>query len=373
MSGIPPLPDPPALPSPPERLLDPKMRGWGFESVPADGDIAKIEIREVPIPEPGAGEIRVKVISAATNPVDWKHATFGDWPKYPSIYGVDGAGYVDSVGEGVTKVKVGDRVHYFGDVTAATGTFAEYSVVRAAAVVPIPEGVSFDDAAVTPCAGWTAYEALFRRMRVEAGKLLVVNAAAGGVGNFAVQLALQAKVRVVAIVSGADTVATYKALGCDLVIDYRSENIVEAVKTFTGGKGADYVLDSIDEASAKKLIECLGFRGQITHIANTIVPPEDGIFMQAVTTHHVFIPGHFFNGDAALEWFATIGKEVAELLQSGKVRPLITKTVNFDGIRDALVEQKSGRVKGKILIKISEGLIGAVRYTVPYTLLRLEH
>jgi len=328
------------------------MRGWGFESVPEGGDIAKIELRTVPIPSPQAGEIRVKIVAACTNPVDWKHATFGDWPKYPSVYGVDGAGVVDAVGEGVTTPKVGDRVHYFGDVTATNGTFAEYSVVRAAAAVLIPEGVSFEDAAVSPCAGWTAYEALFRRMRVEAGKLLIVNAAAGGVGNFAVQLALNAKVRVVAIVSGAEWVETYKAMGCALVVDYRTENIVTAVKEFTGGKGADYVLDAIDQASAKQLIQCLGFRGQITHIWGTIVPPEDGIFKQAVTTHHVFIPGHFFGDNAVLQWFADIGAEFAQLLKSGAVRPLVTKTVGLDAVRDALVEQKSGRVKGKILIKL---------------------
>jgi NADPH:quinone reductase-like Zn-dependent oxidoreductase len=327
------------------------MRGWGFESVPSDEDIAGIAVRTVPVPEPGAGEIRVKIVASSTNPVDWKHATFGDWAQYPSIYGVDGAGVVDALGAGVTSHAVGDRVYYFGNVIGTTGTFAEYGVVKALAAARIPDGVSFEDAAVSPCAGWTAYECLFNRLRVEAGKILVVNAAAGGVGNFAVQLALYKKVRVIAIASG-DSCDKLRSMGCELVIDYRTEDVVAKIKEFTG-RGADYVLDSVDEESAKKLAGVLRFRGQIVHIANTIVPPEDGLFLGGVSTHHVFIPGHFFGDDSDLTFFRDIGVEFGALLASGAVKPMISKTVTFDGVRDALIEQKGGRVKGKILIKMA--------------------
>lgn len=323
------------------------MKAWAMEK---PGSIADIKLVKAKIPTPGVGEIRVKMVAATTNPVDYKRAHMEGFAAFPAAGGVDGAGTVHAVGEGVTELKIGDRVHFFNDVTRSFGTFADYSIVRAAGVVKIPDGVTFETAAVIPCAAWTAYEALYDRLRVEPAKTLVVNAAAGGVGHFAVQLGLNAGCRVVAIASG-ESCSMLRDQGVGKVIDYKAQNVVEEIGAFTGGVGADYILDCVSKETAKDLIGALRFGGAIAHIVDTIQPPEAGLFMTGISTHHVFIPGHFFYGDVQLRWFAAIGAKVAMLARDGVIRPHISKTVAFADIREQLLDQEKGRTKGKVLIK----------------------
>eukprot|EP00759_Apiculatamorpha_spiralis_P057417 PhF_6_TR8644/c0_g1_i1/m.13504/K00344/qor, CRYZ; NADPH2:quinone reductase len=324
------------------------MKAWILEK--PTGKISDIHPAVVSIPQPGPGEVRVKIVAATTNPVDYKRASFEGWPAYPAVFGVDGAGVVDAVGEGVTITKIGDRVHFFNDVSKAYGSFGEYSIIKALGAVPIPDNVSFETAAVVPCAAWTAYEVLFDRLRIQPGKYLIVNSASGGVGHLAVQLALNAGTKVIAIASG-EWCAKFKEQGCLAAIDYRTQDIKTEVMAVTNNKGADYAFDMIDDKTAHTLMGCLRFCGSIAHISTTMTPPESGLFMQGITTHHVFIPGHFFHGDDYLTAFRGYGIAVAKELSDGKLKPLISKTIGFDGIREQLIDQEKGVVKGKVLIK----------------------
>lgn len=314
------------------------------------GNVADLTLRTVPVPTPKAGEVRVKMHAVTTNPVDFKRVHLP--AVFPGTFGVDGAGVVDALGEGVTTLAIGDRVHFFNNVMAEHGTFAPFSIVRAAAAAVVPKEMSMEVAAVIPCAGWTAYEALICRLKVAEGMTVIVNGAAGGVGHLAVQIAVNVGAKVIAVCSGDEWCGIMKALGCSLVVDYRKQDIVQEVMSFTKNVGADCALDTVDLETATTIIKALRFGGSICHIATSITTP-DLLFTKAITTHHVFIPGHFFyGGDAQLQAFVKIGEQFNTLVVQGKVTPRITAKLQFSETKAQLLAQQTGRFKGKALITI---------------------
>uniref|UniRef100_A0A7S1PPQ0 Enoyl reductase (ER) domain-containing protein n=1 Tax=Neobodo designis TaxID=312471 RepID=A0A7S1PPQ0_NEODS len=324
------------------------MKAWVLEE---GGDLAKLAVKRVEIPTPAAGQLRVKVVTANTNPVDFKHASFGAvGAVFPAVFGCDGAGVVDAVGADVTAFKPGDRVHYFGNVFGAHGTYAEFAIADAHAVAPVPEGMDWATAGVVPCALWTAYEALFDRMHLRAGQTVFVAAGAGGVGHFAVQLAKHAGAKVITTASG-DNVARLREQGYT-VIDYRNEaSLKDAILKATDGNGVDCALDCLGEEQAKDTIAAVAFGGQYTHIALTAPLPADAFF-RGLTVHHVFTPGNVVRPDHGARFVAIAAKADA-LLVSGAVKPDVSQTYDFDGVKAALEAQVGGRVRGKQLIKIS--------------------
>lgn len=146
-------------------------------------------IAEMPIPEPEAGEVRIKVHAVGLNPADCKLAArgFPTW-KYPFVLGLDVAGTIDLVGPEVTGWQVGDEVYYHANLSKS-GAFAEYHVNMAHAIAPKPLDLPFPEAAALPCPGWTAYQALHRKLHIQTGQTILVHGGSGGVGGLAIQLA----------------------------------------------------------------------------------------------------------------------------------------------------------------------------------------
>lgn len=144
------------------------------------GKVSEMKVGNIQKPHPAKGEILVKIKATALNPVDYKTGNGGNpsW-TYPHVLGLDSAGIVEEVGEEVTAVKVGDRVVYHSDLSKKGG-FAQYGVTTAHTVSLIPQGVSFEDAAAIPCAGYTAYQALFHKMNASKGQTILIHAGAGG-------------------------------------------------------------------------------------------------------------------------------------------------------------------------------------------------
>eukprot|EP00929_Paragymnodinium_shiwhaense_P112471 TRINITY_DN80726_c0_g1_i1.p1 TRINITY_DN80726_c0_g1~~TRINITY_DN80726_c0_g1_i1.p1 ORF type:complete len:212 (-),score=67.81 TRINITY_DN80726_c0_g1_i1:270-905(-) len=207
-----------------------------------------------------------------------------------------------------------------------------------------------DIAAVSPCAAWTAYEALFDRMKLSKGQSVFIAAGAGGVGHFAVQMATHVGARVITSASG-DNVARLRAAGYE-VVDYRNENVKEAVMKLTDGAGVDCAFDMLGEEQALETQQVVRFGGQYTHIALGVPAlPNNGQFFNALTVHHVFIPGNVVRPVEAARFMA-IADKVNELLMSGAVKPDISKTFTFDGVKEALLDQAGGRTRGKLLVKI---------------------
>jgi NADPH2:quinone reductase len=161
------------------------------------GPPSSLRIGEISTPRPGADEALVRVCATSLNPVDYKVAAQGyeGW-RYPHVLGVDVAGVIETLGESVVSWSLGDQVFYHTTWRKA-GSYAEFNVAPAHTFARIPEGISFVDAATLPCAVLTAYCALYRRLHVREGDIVLVHTAAGGVGGFAIQLAKAAKAFVI--------------------------------------------------------------------------------------------------------------------------------------------------------------------------------
>ena len=205
-----------------------------------------LQLVDVPEPEPGAGEIKVRLHAAGVNPVDTKLRSRGVFFEnaLPAILGCDGAGTVAQVGAGVTMFKAGDEVWFcHGGLGREPGNYAEASVVPAGVARKKPASLSFEQAAAAPLILITAWEALFDRASLQRGQSVLIHGGAGGVGHVAIQLARHAGARVCATV-GSDANARFaESLGADLVVNYRQRPFVEAVLDWTGGRGVDVALD----------------------------------------------------------------------------------------------------------------------------------
>lgn len=230
------------------------------------GEWKEMRVSEINSPAPDKGEILVEVHAVGLNPVDYKTATGGhpNW-TYPHILGLDAAGVVAEVGEGVTQWNQGDKVVYHGDLTKKGG-YAEFAVTNAHTASRIPEGVTFEDAAALPTAGYTAYQALHGKLPLSQLNTIFIHGGAGGVGGFAVQLAKLAGKQVITTAS-LHNHEYVKSLGADFVVDYRTEDIPSKMSLITDGRGVDAVIDTISRQSATEALDLIAFSGHIVHIA----------------------------------------------------------------------------------------------------------
>ena len=188
------------------------------------GSLETLRIGGINLPSPDRQEVLVKVKAAALNPVDYKLAADGvDSWQYPFVLGLDVAGIVEAVGSQVEQWQKGDRIFYHGSLLR-NGAYAEYTIAPTRVVTAIPESLSFIEAAAIPCAGFTAYQALHRKIGIKAGQTILVQGGSGGVGGFAVQIAKAASLKVVATCSQAN-LDYVRDLGADYAIDYRHEDV----------------------------------------------------------------------------------------------------------------------------------------------------
>lgn len=236
-----------------------------------DPDVLKYE--DAPMPEPGLGQVRVKVKAAGVNFIDTYHRR--GWYPIPAPFtpGVEAAGVVDALGPDVSGIKVGDRVAY----GLTIGSYAEYSLVSAGVVVPLPDGVSFEEGAAAMIQGMTAHYLACSTYPLQPTDTCLIHAAAGGTGAILVQIAKIRGARVIGTVSTAEKEAIARESGADEVIRYTEKDFEEEVKRLTDGKGVNVVYDSVGLTTFDKSLNCLRPRGYMVLFgqASGIVPPVD--------------------------------------------------------------------------------------------------
>jgi NADPH:quinone reductase len=221
------------------------------------GDPSVLRYEDAPTPEPGNGEIRVKVSAAGLNFVDTYHRQ-GWYPlPRPFILGQDGAGVVDKVGPGVTEFKVDDPVAW----AQHQGSYAEYACVAAAKAVPVPAGVTLEQAAAVLLQGMTAHYLAVSTYPLQPGDTALVHAAAGGTGAILVQIAKLRGARVIGTVGTDEKAQLAKEAGADETIVYTKADFEAETKRLTGGKGVDVVYDSVGKDTFTKSLNCLRPRG----------------------------------------------------------------------------------------------------------------
>ena len=302
---------------------------------------------EVPTPEPGPNQIRVRMVAAGLNAYDGKAAA-GRYPGMvydrPYVPGIDGAGVVDAVGSGVTRFAVGQAV--FGRLAgspAGHGTFAEYTVPSEQAVIaPIPAGVDFTAAAAVPVAGLTAYGVLHELNLFPEATLLVLGAT-GGVGSFLVQLAALEDVDVVATATGTQETARMRELGAGGTVDHRGAKPVSDQVLDLRPAGLDGLADLVGDLElVTSLLPMLRPHGRVVSTAGGV--HDDQLAAARLT-------GVNYHRPPTLEMLVKLGGMVA----SGAVRAHVERTVPLAEAGPALVESAGGHLHGKTVL-----LIGAI-------------
>lgn len=228
-----------------------------------DADVMRYET--LSLPPPGAGEVRVNIRAAGVNFIDVYHRT-GLYPlPLPATLGMEGAGVVEAVGEGVSDISIGARVGY---CVGGTGGYAGARLLKADAAIPLPDDVSFEEAAAVLLKGMTV-EYLIRRVRpVRAGDHVLLHAAAGGVGLIACQWLKQLGAVIIGTVGSEEKAALAKAHGCDHVIFYDKEDVAARVRDITGGEGVPVAFDSVGQATFTATLNSLAPRGMFVSFGN---------------------------------------------------------------------------------------------------------
>jgi NADPH2:quinone reductase len=226
---------------------------------------------DLPLPAPGPGQIRVRHVAVGLNFIDTYHRS-GLYPmRMPAVLGLEAAGVVDAVGDGVTRFSPGDRVAYNG----SPGAYAEAAVVPADRAVRVPDAVSLETAAAVLLKGMTAEFLVRRCFHVKPGDQVLIHAAAGGVGQLLVQWCKALGATVLATVGSADKAAIALRLGADHVILYGTEDVAVRVAELTGGKGVAVVYDGVGKDTFEASLKSLGRRGVLATFGNASgpVPP----------------------------------------------------------------------------------------------------
>jgi NADPH2:quinone reductase len=238
-----------------------------------------LKLEEVAVGEPGPGEVRLRHVAVGCNFAD-TYFRSGYYPVQPPCgIGVEGAGIVEALGEGVTAVAVGDRVAYNG---SPLGAYSDVRVMPAAPLFKLPESVSFEDAAASTMRGLSAtYWLAKTNPRMKAGDTILLHAAAGGVGLLAVQMAKLMGLRVIGTVSSEEKAEMARSVGCDEIIFYRREDVAARVRELTGGEGVTTVFDSVGKDTFEGSLKSLKRRGVLVGCgtASGPIPPIDAFQM----------------------------------------------------------------------------------------------
>lgn len=327
------------------------MKGMG---VRAFGGPEALEMLDWPVPEPGAGEARVKVAMAGVNFMD-VYMRGGQYAKsttyatpLPLLLGMEGAGVVDAVGPGVTDVRVGDRVAW----CISRGAYAEYAVVPAWKLVPVPEKADFALATALQLQGSTAHYLTHSLFPLAPGHTCLVHAAAGGVGQLLVQLAKSRGARVLATVGTPEKAAIVESLGADAAILYRDVDFRDAVRDLTGGVGVDVVYDSVGRDTIDRSLRSLKRRGTCVMYGASSGPVAAIAPMALAEAGSVFFTRPHLADYLQPHEVRERARELFALATGGKLQVAIHGTYPLERLGEAHAALESRATRGKLLLHI---------------------
>jgi NADPH2:quinone reductase len=304
---------------------------------------------DVPMPEPGPGQLLVKIAAATVNPNDVavREDRYPTPKQPPKILGSDGAGVIERIGADVTAAKPGDRVAFSGLGVGSEGSYAEYALIADAQVVHIPEGLSFVDAAAIGMTFPAAYYALVTRGALREGETVLVQGASGGVGSASVQLARALGARVLATASGPGAAELVLSLGAEAVIDFRTEDVPARVLELTDGNGVDLVHELVLSVNLPADVKMVAKGGRIVGTGQGPGPDATAPIGEALSKDVSVL---FMNlNNAKRAGVAAIATEIAAMVVAGKVKPVIGTELPLSEARKAH-ELLAGDHLGKIVL-----------------------
>jgi NADPH:quinone reductase len=318
------------------------------------GGVEVLEVQERPKPEPGVGQIRVRVRASALNRADILQRQ-GNYPVPPGvpadISGMEYAGEVDALGPAATLWKTGDRV--MGIVGG--GGHAEYLCVHEREAMPVPKGMSWEDAAAIPEAFLTAYDALFNRLELRAGETLLIHAVGSGVGTAGLQIARVAGARVVGTARTAGKLEQAKRLGLDVGIDASRGDWAAQVQSAVGAERVHALMDLVGGNYLEGNLRVMALRGRIVVVGLTAGATAQ-FNMGVLLRKRLTMVGTVLRA-RPLEEKITLAREFSErgmpLFEGGRLKPVVDRVFSFDEIRAAHALMESNETFGKIVLRWS--------------------
>ena len=318
-----------------------RCNAWG----PPDS----LVVEDIAAPVPQDGEVLIDVRAASVNFPDVLiiQKKYQIQPELPFTPGTEIAGTVRALGAGVANVAVGDRVIAF----VGLGGFAEQVVAKADGLIPVPPGIDDDVAASFTMAYGTSHHAVVDRGELKAGQTMLVLGAAGGVGLAAVEIGKAIGARVIAAASSEEKLAVCRERGADATINYATEDLREAIKAATGGKGPDVIYDPVGGVYAEPAFRSIAWRGRylVVGFANGEIPrlPFNLALLKGAS-----IVGVFWGSFARLEPKANAAamRQMIGWMREGKLRPLISARYSLAQVPEALKALESRSAAGKIVV-----------------------
>jgi NADPH:quinone reductase len=307
-----------------------------------------MKLVDVDIEKPGPGQVRVRQTAVGLNYIDTYHRS-GLYPvPLPSGLGLEAAGVVEELGEGVTGLKVGDRIAYG---VGALGAYAELRNLPANRITRLPSGIPDETAAGMMLKGMTVRYLLRATYKVQAGETILLHAAAGGVGLILSQWAKALGVTVIGTVGSDEKVKTAREHGCDHVINYSTENTVARVKEITGGKGVPVVYDGVGQSTLLTSLDCLKPRGLLVSFGNASGPVKslDLGLLAARGSLYVTRPTlmTYTASDADLKETA---EDLVAMVESGKVRIPVNQRYALADVVQAHRDLESRKTTGTTIL-----------------------
>lgn len=309
-----------------------------------------LQIVERPQPVPGEGELLVRVRAAGMNRMDVLQRQ-GNYPLPPDttdVLGVELAGVVESLGHGASRFKRGDRVM----ALVTSGAQADWAVVPETTALPVPEGLSFEQAAAVPETYFTVWSNVFERAALKKGETLLIHGGASGIGTTAIMIAKAFGARAIVTAGSPEKCAACLRLGADGAIDYRKQDFVAVSKDMTEGKGPDVILDMVGGDYIARNLEAVAFDGRIAQIAfQTGYKAE--VDFRLLRRKLVTLTGSSLRSQPSAmkaKLAAAVEENVLPLLRKGQAKPLIDSTFPFEKVADAHARMDGGDHVGKIVL-----------------------
>lgn len=294
-----------------------------------------LELDDIAIPQPAVDELLIKVYATSVNPVDWKIREGQRKDKFPGklplTLGWDVSGVVEKTGDKVSNFKIGDEVYSRPDPTR-NGTYAEYVVVKADTVSLKPKSIDHINAAAVPLAGLTAWQGLFKFGQLQRGQKVLIHAASGGVGTFAVQFARWKGAYVIGTAS-QNNLDFIKQLGAHEAIDYKNERFEDTLNDI------DLVFDTIGGETQKRSLAVLKNGGRLI----TTLRPENQDEARLKNIHVEGFTAQSYPKDL---------QQIADLIDEGQVSPVVSAVMSLEEARQAEILSEEGHTRGKIVLKV---------------------
>jgi NADPH2:quinone reductase len=321
--------------------------------VPEFGGPEILKPQEMPEPTPGEHDLLIEVHACGLNPIDFKvrRGALAKGRPMPIILGFDVSGVVRAMGKAVTGFGIGDEV-YAAPVLVRNGSNAEFVSVDARTAALKPKSLNHIHAAALPLVTITAWEALLERARAQRGEAVLIHAGGGGVGHVAIQLAKVHGCRVLTTASREESLELCKQHGADVVINYREADFVERVREETGGRGCPVVFDTVGGETFDRSLDCLAADGRLITCVGT--PSEkipQKLFRLNATLIFEFMgaPGVY---GIRPESHGEILGAAAALVDEGKLKPHVSRVLDFNEIAEGHRLLEAGHVTGKLTVRV---------------------